>query len=879
MNRLKDYDESIFEESCKKGDPSKRITNIEECGNNCKPGQDVAFKSEASTKKSSKKMKDNVDFEEECGDKSCKGKNVDFTNEASSKKRSKKSTDIDFEDECGDQKQASVTFGTESAKPKKRSKKKLDTDIDFEEECGDGCRGGSCIGFKKEAADATSTSTDTTGDTNFDSGDTDIDTGDVDTTDFSSESAKPKKKKKIKEGTDTNFTDDDIDLDDKPSDSEKEKDDNDDECDDDSCDEPKTKKKKAKQDTDLEDEEDKPKKKSGGKKKKKSTGDLDLDNLDDEDFDDSDDDEEEEEDDDPEVDDEDDDIDFDEEAFFGFGKKKNEPKEDKWLTDEKKRREEASKHLNDSKNMSGADKAASIRKARMAMGDPSVKVKFGTESSDYDREDGVEHSDKITEYMIENYIDKIEEDQLRMERAIMTSLIEDLYKEYAMSDFINFEDDEEIVEEADEEYINEEDEIVQERFFGGTGKTVKNTAKPVAKVAKKLNDHKHGVGRKGIIRNVVHRTKKDLKKGGILYKLLTWPFLIIKNLVQTIYHKTKSFVMYKGLLTGIEVKVNREIAKIRKSARNLPKVALASGIGFATTALTSVAKGEQLPIKPADFIASEGAKLVEELGRDSMIRAITSKLADAIEDSPEKVREVIRQNKEKAAQVSHEAGQHAKPILTMNQDKVTMQGVVNVQGVNGMLDDIDEWVNITETVVTNVRAGDEASVTQSLSKMKSLEEKYIPNGKLNSGIIFNSKSGAVKIADFYDELASKLAEKTKQIERGLEKITGLEVALKDGNVSVAEDTKKSLAELNTSIQHTCNAFLEMIDSIDDLGKYVTTSMNSYLGCLQQTNACLENMGKQKGGTVSKTSEPTSEEDLSKKKHRHKLFGKKELEEE
>ena len=162
--------------------------------------------------------------------------------------------------------------------------------------------------------------------------------------------------------------------------------------------------------------------------------------------------------------------------------------------------------------------------------------------------------------------------------------------------------------------------------------------------------------------------------------------------------------------------------------------------------------------------------------------------------------------------------------------------------------------------------------------MKSLEEKYIPNGKLNSSIIFNSKSGAVKIADFYDELASKLTAKTKQIEKGLEKITGLEVSLKDGNVSIAEDTQKSLAELNTAAQHTCNAFLEMIESIDDLGKYITTSMNSYLGCLQQTSACLESAGKQKGGTVSKTEEPTSEEDEPKKKHRHKLFGKKELEE-
>jgi hypothetical protein len=440
-------------------------------------------------------------------------------------------------------------------------------------------------------------------------------------------------------------------------------------------------------------------------------------------------------------------------------------------------------------------------------------------------------------------------------------------------------DDESFFEESYEEdtYEETEDEFVQERFFGGTGKSVAKTVKPVAKVAKKVTDYKHGVGRKGIIRNVVHRTKKDLKKGGILYKLVTWPFLIIKNLAQTIYHKTKSFFMYRGILSGIEVKVNREISKIRKNAQNLPKVAMASGIGYGVTAITKVAKGEKISINPAEFITTEGAKLVEELGRDTMIRAITSKMADAIEDSPDKIREVIKR-KDASITVTHDAGQAAKPVITINQNAVTMERVVNVQGVNAMLDDIDKWASITEQVAANVRAGDFASISQLLSQMKELENKYIPNGKINNETIFSSKSSAVKVADFYGEISSRLQEKSKQIEKGLEKITGLEVSIKDGNVSVSPEVQKSLTELNASIQHTCNAFLELIDALDDLGKYVTTSMNSYLGCLEKTNDCMEQMLKNKGGKAPAPN-LNEKEPKPEKKHKHKLFGKKELEDE
>ena len=749
---------------------------------------------------------------------------------------------------CGSKDGKSITFGTESAK----KSKKRDV-VDDVEECGDGC--GTKVGFGKESADTTAN--DTAGDMD----DGDPGSSDIDTT---TEAATPKKSKK--QDTDLEFDDDE-------------------ECEDGECD-----------DDDDADEfdkdiDEKPKKKSKKKKSKKTDTDVDLDDDADDDFnmDDSDSDKDECDDekcDDGECDDDecdekpkkkskkkgvsdddsDEDVDFDEEGFLDFFKRKKKADvSDPELAKMKQQREDAARKLQSSSNMSGADKAARIREARLALTQEEV-------SSSYSPKPGMaEHDDTVKEYALESYLNQISEDQLKTERQIMTSMIDDLYKEYMLSDF--YGDD--VVVESDEETIEDGEEVVQERFFGGTGKTAAGLVKPVAKGAKRILDFKNGVPRKGIIRNVVHRTSKDLKKGGVLYKLVAWPFLVIKNLVQTLYHKTKSFIAYKGLLIGIEVKINREIAKIRKRARNMPKMALAGGAGYATAALASIAKGEPLPLKPTDFIASEGAKLVEELGRDTMLRALTSRLADAIEESPEKIRAAIQQGKDKVGKVTPEMGKNAKPVLTMNQNKITMEGLVNMNGISKMMDDIDDWADIAEGVALGVRSGDESCVSGYLSKIKQMEETYMPDGKLNLGIIFNAKSGAVKIADFYEELASKLTEKTKKLEKGLEKITGLENAVKEGNISIASDTEKGLAELNTSVQHTCNAFVEMIDSIDDLGKYVMNTMETYLGCLEQTESALANgKGRDDGEMTSNHDEP----EFKPKKKRHKLFGKKDLEE-
>lgn len=689
---------------------------------------------------------------------------------------------------------------------------------------------------------------------------------------FKAESSKTKKNSKQDVDFDDDFDEDEEDIEDTDEDTDDDDDIGDVDLDDDSD----------------EDDEDKPKKKSKKKKSKsKKKDDDECDDCDDDDCDDSSKD--------------DDDVDFEEECGDGCTGKGCRD-----IAPPRVRQEDGDDANLDDASAGDADMGGNE--------DSSEGSSFDTECGDVDREQEgflgnmfkkkdkpdkafnkeVEDAKNITdpaekakrtaellkkhqgvvdkvgmEYALIPSIDMYSEEQLKTERQIMTALMEDLYKEYLMDEFISSE---EIVTESETE-SNNEDEVYQERFFGGTGKQAAGVVKPIAKGAKRLNDMKHGVGRHGIIRNVVHRTQKDLKKGGVVYKLLTWPFLIIKNLVQTLYHKTKSFVMYKGLLLGVEVKINREISKIRKRARNLPKMALAGGIGYATAAAASLAKGEPLPLKPTDFIASEGAKLVEELGRDSMIRALTAKLAEAIEESPEAIRAVLAKQKEGKGRgkVTPDMGKDAPPVITMNQNKITVEGLINMRGIDEMLNDIDQWADITESVVIDVRSGDEASVRSYLDKMESMESKYMKDGKLNLEMIFNSKSGAVKIADFYEELSSKLTDKTKKLEKGLEKITGLENAIKEGNVQVASDTEKSLAEINASIQHTCNAFLEMIDSIDDLGKYVMSTMETYLDCLEGTSAAL---GNTKGGSSNDNVDDEVDEPKE-KKHHHKLlhFGK------
>ncbi len=440
------------------------------------------------------------------------------------------------------------------------------------------------------------------------------------------------------------------------------------------------------------------------------------------------------------------------------------------------------------------------------------------------------------EYMVSS-LDNAEVDALNTERQVMTAMAEELYKEYLMIDY-NLSDD------CYAEYATDEDsddEVVQERFFGGTGKSIANIAKPVVKGAKRINDIKHGVGRHGIIRNVIHRTKKDLHEGGTVYKLLTWPFLLLKNTVQTIYHKTKSFITYKGLLLGVEVKINREIKKLRKNFRNIPKAALAGAIGYATTTLNSMAKGEGVQLDPLEFITHEGANLIAELGHDTMLRALTNKLADAVENSPEKIRQVIAErNKGVKEKLTPSDGENASTVLSIKDNKITAEHLVNLVGINGMIDDIDRWSDICENVARDVSNGNDGNISGYLTQAKSIQDKYMDNDKVNYGIIYSKNSASVKISDFYAEFADKLVDKAKSLEKGLDKISGLENIIKDSEGQLSDTTEKTLAELNVVMQHTCNAFMEIIGTLDDLGKYVANTMNQYLNCLTAANSIKAN---------------------------------------
>ena len=440
------------------------------------------------------------------------------------------------------------------------------------------------------------------------------------------------------------------------------------------------------------------------------------------------------------------------------------------------------------------------------------------------------------EYMVSS-LDDAAINSLDAERQVMTAMAEELYKEYLMIDY-NLSDD------CYAEYATDNDsdeEVIQERFFGGAGKSAAGIAKPVVKGAKRLNDIKHGVGRHGIIRNVVHRTKKDLHEGGTVYKLLTWPFLLLKNTVQTVYHKTKSFITYKGLLLGVEVKINREIKKLRKNFRNMPKAALAGGIGYATTTLNSMAKGEGAQLDPLEFIAHEGSNLIAELGHDTMLRALTNKLADAVENSPEKIRQVIAErNKGTKEKLTPSDGENASTVLSIKDNKITAEHLVNLVGINGMIDDIDRWSDICENVARDVSNGNEGNISGYLTQAKSIQDKYMDNDKVNYEIIYSKNSSAVKISDFYAEFADKLVDKAKSLEKGLDKISGLENVIKDAEGQLSETTEKTLAELNVVMQHTCNAFMEIIGTLDDLGKYVANTMNQYLNCLTAANSIKAN---------------------------------------
>jgi 2-hydroxy-3-keto-5-methylthiopentenyl-1-phosphate phosphatase len=145
-----------------------------------------------------------------------------------------------------------------------------------------------------------------------------------------------------------------------------------------------------------------------------------------------------------------------------------------------------------------------------------------------------------------------------------------------------------------------------------------------------------------------------------------------------------------------------------------------------------------------------------------------------------------------------------------------------------------------------------------MSQLKDIRGRYSHHsGKLKADAIFSKRGGTVKIADFYEELSVKLSDKVKQLENGLKNVSEMESSIKNGTVQVDEDLKKTVTEINTMIQHTCNYFTEIIDMIDDLGKYTMDTMNQYLNCLKQAN---KQFGRGKAKEI---------ENVPKKKH--KLF--------
>jgi hypothetical protein len=157
-----------------------------------------------------------------------------------------------------------------------------------------------------------------------------------------------------------------------------------------------------------------------------------------------------------------------------------------------------------------------------------------------------------------------------------------------------------------------------------------------------------------------------------------------------------------------------------------------------------------------------------------------------------------------------------------------------------MIDDIDRWSDICENVARDVSNGNDGNISGYLTQAKSIQDKYMDNDKVNYGIIYSKNSASVKISDFYAEFADKLVDKAKSLEKGLDKISGLENVIKDSEGQLSDTTEKTLAELNVVMQHTCNAFMEIIGTLDDLGKYVANTMNQYLNCLTAANSIKAN---------------------------------------
>ena len=444
-----------------------------------------------------------------------------------------------------------------------------------------------------------------------------------------------------------------------------------------------------------------------------------------------------------------------------------------------------------------------------------------------------EHDDLQSEYAV----DLLRQEELRTERQIMTSLIDAIYKEYEIMETCPDYFEEFYEEDSDDEY---DEEIVQERYFGGLGHKAANIAKPIVKAGKHMNERKNGVGKKGLIRNTLHRTKKDLKKGGFVYKLLTWPFLLIKNLAQTIYHKIKAFTAYKSTMRAIEVNINKQITLVKKNIASVPGMATAAGVGYVATSVASIAKGEGLQINPLEFIMSEGSKIIESLGQDSMLRGLTYSLANAFENAPEKIGVVLKasrnaSNAQSNQKVTPDMANDSRNILTVTDGHTRMQGVVNMKAIDQFMDDIDEWGDIAEKMIDDISDKNVSNIEAKIKKLEEIEDRYVSHGKLKTDAIFSEKGETIKVADFYQEFSSKLEAKVKQLENGLKSVSEIESSMSSEANEISEDMKKIITQANTLIQHTCNSFMEIIDTIDDLGKYTVNTMHKYLNCLEQTN--------------------------------------------
>lgn len=477
-------------------------------------------------------------------------------------------------------------------------------------------------------------------------------------------------------------------------------------------------------------------------------------------------------------------------------------------------------------------------------------------------EDIADEAKDIVDYAVEDPIGRVFEEQLQAERDVMTQYIDGLYKEYEMIE-AGYGGEYEFVDEYESDEVPDDTEVVQEKWFGGIGHDVKKVVKPVAKIVKKVDDRKHNVQRFGLIRNTFARNADDLRGHSFLFKFLTWPFLLVKNLIQTIYFKIRNFVRYKSLLIGIEVKINKTISRVKRNIKNYPTQLSGRAAGYVAAAGISLATGKGLPLDPVQFIANEGAAFVDAIGQDTMIRGLTSRLSRAIENSPQAAKQALAEYKQSKGGKAKEGGSSdngkispdeargVKPIITINGEKLTVNSLLNKPGIDKMLVDIGEFGKLAEDLCRSMRGGQEEDAKSCLARAKKFEKMYIKGDQVNASVIYSKKGGGVTITTFYDEISSKLKERAGQLEEAMHNLDTLNKEIKSNKVQVSAKTEKRLVEIQKSMQHTANAFTELINSLDDLGAYVVDTMNTYVKCLNVGVAALEKMSKQKPGKEPK----------------------------